>query len=149
MESSDGEVKLELDETKVDDIMNEGDLADNTFVEEEPREEVNDPLNIHSESHTLGLNQRRRNYVHDGYKDPAMKKWEGELSEMIYKNGKNLFCKLCDYKHHRRGYALNHVETNHPPKNFPCYKCLKCGDVFASRHTFQHIYQGCMQMIHQ
>ena len=66
-----------------------------------------------------------------------MEEWEKELSEMIYKNGKNWYCSFCDYKHRRRGYAMSHVETYHPPNNFPCYKCLKCGVVVANRLNFQ------------
>ena len=143
MEATNGEVKLEINETAViDDIMDESELAlwyldhpVKTYIEEPS--DTNDPLHTSSEINPLRLNPMRRNYVHEGYKDPAMKKWENELSEMIYKNGKILCCKFCDYKHHRRFYALNHVEACHPPKNFPCYKCLKCGDVLASRKTFQ------------
>ena len=32
---------------------------------------------------------------------------------------------------------MSHVETYHPPNNFPCYKCLKCGVVVANRLNFQ------------
>jgi len=144
MEANVGEVKLEINEKEcIDDIMDESELAlwyldhpVKTYIEE-PSEDANDPLETSGEINPPSLNPRRRNYVHEGYKDPAMKEWDKELSKMIYKDGTNLFCKFCDYKHHRRGYALNHVEAYHPPKNFPCYKCLKCGDVVVSRNNFQ------------
>jgi rubrerythrin len=136
MEATEGEVKIEIDETNCDDeFLNENELAmwylDNPFkthAEEKFVEHVHDPLN---------LIQRKKNYVAEGYKDPGMQEWEKELSEMIYKNDKNWFCKFCDYKHHHRGYAMSHVETYHPPNNFPCYKCLKCGVKVANRLNFQ------------
>ena len=85
-----GEVKLEIDDTQVDDdIMDESELAlwyldhpAKTCIDE-PSEDANDPLNISSEIQYLGLNSRRRNYVHDGYKDPVMEEWEEELTPRV------------------------------------------------------------------
>ena len=79
----------------------------------------------------------KKDYLAEGFKDPDMKEWDEVLFQMTYKDGKNWSCKECDYKHHRKGYILSHVETYHPPRNFPCYKCLKCDVIVPNRHNFQ------------
>ena len=106
-------------------------LSDPNIDDETKPHIFEDTINVESK-----LKENRQNNIEEHLKTPEMKECEEVLSKMAYRLNKTWNCKNCDYTHHRKGYVMNHIESQHAPENFSGYKCMKCYSRIKSRMSF-------------